>query len=226
MTGGLVANVAAASGQGVPAPAPEHRACRPGFRCPWPRSGSTRLALARSTSRRSSTRRGSAVARHDDVTGRLGLHGRIDTQMVYGRKVVSLVRERQVEPGGNPEPNRQPLPERGHRLGAERAAGATAAPRQPTDAVVVSVPSAWLYVRSRTAWSAAAAYFSVTPPSCPSCRKPRLRLRGAPRRRRGRPGHNAVAPVDAAPSRVAPSSPSAAVHRAPLPVGWDKRFWL
>ena len=83
------------------------------------------------------------------VLGRLGLNGRVDTQMVYGRKVVVLGQDgnwSRVEipsQTGNHFPN-------GVIGWVPSAQLSPVAPPDANRAVIVSVPTAWLYTRSNS----------------------------------------------------------------------------
>jgi gamma-D-glutamyl-L-lysine dipeptidyl-peptidase len=147
--GGHVANVAAALGQGLPAPG----ALTPGVPA-WvqvsvatvwihPTSPRPLDGPALTDPARIGTWLGSMT-----VTGRLGLHGRIDTQMVYGRKVVILSESGKWSRVAIPSQTGNHFPN-GVIGWVPSAQLDTAGPPATTHAVVVSVPSAWLYSESR-----------------------------------------------------------------------------
>ncbi len=205
MTGGLVANVAAASGQGVPAPG----ALTPGVPA-WvqvsvatvwihPTSPRPLDGPALTDPARIGTWLGSMT-----VTGRLGLHGRIDTQMVYGRKVVVLSESGKWSRVAIPSQTGNHFPN-GVIGWVPSAQLDTVGPRQPT--------TRWSFrslrpgcTPSRGAWSGAAAYFSVTPPSCPSCPPATVTPSSGSQVEGRAPWHKPLWPRSTPPrSRVAPS---------------------
>ncbi len=79
-----------------------------------------------------------------NVSGRLGLHGRIDTQMVYGRKVVVLSRSGKWSRVEIPSQTGNHFPNGVIGWVPSAQLSATAPPAAPR-AVIVSVPSTWLY---------------------------------------------------------------------------------
>jgi gamma-D-glutamyl-L-lysine dipeptidyl-peptidase len=81
------------------------------------------------------------------VIGRLGLHGRIDTQMVYGRKVVVLSQSGKWSHVEIPSQTGNHFPN-GIIGWVPSAQLTTTAPPDAHRAVIVSVPTAWLYSES------------------------------------------------------------------------------
>ncbi len=81
------------------------------------------------------------------VLGRLGLHGRVDTQMVYGRKVVVLSEDRNWSRVEIPSQTGNHFPN-GVIGWVPSAQLSPIAPPTVSRAVVVSVPTAWLYTES------------------------------------------------------------------------------
>ena len=188
MAGGLVANVAAASGQGVPAPS----ALTPGVPA-WvqvsvatvwihPTSPRPLDGPALTDPARIGTWLGSMT-----VTGRLGLHGRIDTQMVYGRKVVILSESGRWSRVAIPSQTGNHFPN-GVIGWVPSAQLDTAGPPAAHHAVVVSVPSAWLYSESRRRGRGPPLTSQLRHRAARGVCEPRLRLRRAPRWRGRRPG--------------------------------------
>jgi gamma-D-glutamyl-L-lysine dipeptidyl-peptidase len=147
------------------------------------------------------------------VAGRLGLHGRIDTQMVYGRKVVVLSKSGKWSDVAIPSQTGNHFPN-GVIGWVPSAQLDTVAPPQAQRAVVVSVPSAWLYSESRGVVGGRRLLLSYATELPELSESHGYAFVGLPGGGEGALAEDTVAPVDAD-----PVTGSAIVHQARLFLG-------